>query len=41
MPRNTRLGLRMFAAMLLAAIATATISVATAFAGSGGPPFPR
>ena len=33
--------LRLFATALLAAIATAAITVGTAFAGSGGPPFPR
>lgn len=41
MSRNARLSLRLFAAALLAAIATAAISVGTALAGSGGPPFPH
>jgi hypothetical protein len=41
MSRNDRLGLRLFAATLLAAIATAAIGVATVFAGSTGGPFPR
>lgn len=41
MSHNARLGLRLFAATLLAAIATAAISVATVLAGSGGPPLPR
>jgi hypothetical protein len=41
MSPNARLSLRLFAATLLAAIATAAIGVATAFAGSGGPPFPK
>ncbi|MGA2514426.1 MAG: hypothetical protein ABSG37_12540 [Candidatus Limnocylindrales bacterium] len=41
MPRFTHLRLSLFAAGLLAALATAAISVSTALAGSGGPPFPR
>ena len=41
MPRDTHLRLRLFAAVLLAALATAAISVGTALAGSGGPPFPH
>lgn len=41
MPRDTRLRLRLFAAVLLAALSTAAISVGTALAGSGGPPFPH
>ncbi|MGD0409416.1 MAG: hypothetical protein ABSB34_10550 [Candidatus Limnocylindrales bacterium] len=41
MPRDTHLHLRLFAAVLLAALATAAISVGTALAGSGGPPFPH
>jgi hypothetical protein len=41
MHQNTRRGLRVVAAMLLAAIATGAIGVATVLAGGGGPPFPR
>jgi hypothetical protein len=41
MSRNSRLGLRLFAATLLAAIATAAIGVATVLAGGGGPPLPH
>jgi hypothetical protein len=41
MSRNARLGLHLFAATVLAAIATAAISAATVLAGSGGGPFPR
>jgi hypothetical protein len=41
MSRNPRLRLRLFASALLAAMATAAISVGAALAGSGGPPIPR
>jgi len=41
MSHNTRLRLRLVASALLAAVATAAISVGTALAGSGGPPIPR
>ena len=41
MSRNLRLHVRLFATALLAAMATAAISVGTALADSGGPPFPR
>jgi len=41
MSSNARLRLRLFASALLAAIATAAISIGTALADSGGPPFPR
>jgi hypothetical protein len=40
MSQNARLALRLFASVLLAAIATTAIGVSTVFAGSIGPPFP-
>lgn len=39
--RNRRPRVRLFATALLAAMTTAVISVGTALAGSGGPPWPR
>jgi hypothetical protein len=41
MSHRSRLSLHLFAATLLAAVATASIAVATVLAGSGGPPFPH
>jgi len=41
MSHNARARLRLVASALLAAVATAAISVGTALAGSGGPPMPR
>jgi hypothetical protein len=41
MSRKRHLHLRLFASALLAAMATAVVSVGTALAGSGGPPFPH
>lgn len=41
MAHKARLGLRLLAATVLAVIATAAISVATVFAGGGGPPLPH
>jgi hypothetical protein len=40
MSQNARLALRLFASVLLAAIATAAIGVTTVLGGSVGPPFP-
>lgn len=41
MSTNPRLRLRLVASALLAALATAVISVGTALAGGGGPPIPK
>jgi hypothetical protein len=41
MSRNQRFSLRLLAATMLAALATAAISVGTALAGGGGGPFPH
>jgi hypothetical protein len=41
MSHKARLHLRVVFTALLAAMATAAISVATTLADSGGPPFPR
>ena len=41
MSTNARLRIRLIASALLAAMAAAAITVGTALAGSGGPPFPK
>jgi len=41
MSRHQRFSLRLLAAMMLAALATAAVSVGTVLAGGGGPPLPR
>ncbi len=41
MSRNSLQRVRLIATALLAALATAAVSVGTALAGSSGPPFPK